>query len=197
MNRADYMKQLAYKLRRLPRPDYDRAMEYFYEYFEEAGTENEQQAIEDLGTPQQAAEQIIQDIARENLTPKNEPRSVRRSLSTVWIVILAIFASPIALPLALAFILVLLCAVLCAFMFILCIILAAISTIATGVIAFFCGIFLLFVSFPSGLSTLGLSLVCLGLSVFIAMASIKLTRWVWDLLRKLMRRFVKGGKQHD
>ena len=42
------------------------AISYFTEYFEEAGPDNEAQAIEDLGTPELAADQIIRDFAVEN-----------------------------------------------------------------------------------------------------------------------------------
>ena len=45
MNKDAYMEALAVQLRKLPREDYVRAMEYFEEYFDEAGPENEQQAI--------------------------------------------------------------------------------------------------------------------------------------------------------
>ena len=53
MNKSEYMKILTHELRRLPKEDYYRAVDYFEEYFAEAGPENEDQAppkekIEDL-----------------------------------------------------------------------------------------------------------------------------------------------------
>ena len=39
MNRVEYMQQLSHRLKRLPREDYDKAMEYCNEYFDEAGPE--------------------------------------------------------------------------------------------------------------------------------------------------------------
>ena len=65
MTRTEYMRRLSVRLKHLPREDFDRAMEYFQEYFDEAGAEKEQQAIQDLGDPQSAAEQIIMDLAVE------------------------------------------------------------------------------------------------------------------------------------
>ena len=94
------MKQMRHHLRRLPKEDYDRAIEYFEEYFEEAGPDHEQQAIEDLGSPEIAADQIIRDLAMENAAKPNV--SVKRGMSAVWVGILAVFAAPIGLPLALA-----------------------------------------------------------------------------------------------
>ena len=55
MTKSEYMKKLSYSLRRLPKEDFNQAIDYFEEYFAEAGEENEQQAIEDLGSPEDAA----------------------------------------------------------------------------------------------------------------------------------------------
>lgn len=100
MNRADYMKSLEHGLKRLPKEDYDRAISYFEEYFEEAGPDNEKQAIEDLGSPALAADQIIRDFAVENA--EKPTKNVKRSFSAVWVGILAVFAAPVGLPLAFA-----------------------------------------------------------------------------------------------
>ena len=43
MTRQEYMEELKKYLKRLPQEDFDNAIEYFSEYFEEAGPEKEQQ----------------------------------------------------------------------------------------------------------------------------------------------------------
>ena len=53
MNKQEYMKQLKQCLRRLPKEDFERAVEYYEEYFADAGSENEAKAIEDLGSPKE------------------------------------------------------------------------------------------------------------------------------------------------
>ena len=45
MTRKEYMEQLKKYLKRLPKEDYDNAIEYFSEYFDEAGPENERAAL--------------------------------------------------------------------------------------------------------------------------------------------------------
>ena len=45
MTRKEYMEQLKKYLKRLPKEDYDNAIEYFSEYFDEAGPENEQSRL--------------------------------------------------------------------------------------------------------------------------------------------------------
>ena len=42
MTRQEYMEELKKYLKRLPQEDFDNAIEYFSEYFEEAGPEKEQ-----------------------------------------------------------------------------------------------------------------------------------------------------------
>lgn len=94
MTKTEYMKTLSHCLRRLPKEDYDRAIEYFEEYFAEAGAENEQQAIEDLGDPEEAAKALILDLASQNM--KEKPKTMKRGLSALWVAILAVCAAPIA-----------------------------------------------------------------------------------------------------
>ena len=50
MTSGEYLKQLEKYLRKLPQSDYEDAMEYFTEYFADAGPENEQAVIKELGT---------------------------------------------------------------------------------------------------------------------------------------------------
>lgn len=70
MNREEYLNQLKKHLRKLPKSDYENAMEYFTEYFEEVG---EQQAMEELGTPEEAAADIVNNLLNQN--PKNNRKS--------------------------------------------------------------------------------------------------------------------------
>ena len=49
MTRTEYIAKLTKYLRKLPQQDYEEAIEYFMEYFEEAGPENEARVIAELG----------------------------------------------------------------------------------------------------------------------------------------------------
>lgn len=100
MTKSEYMKKLSYSLRRLPKEDFNQAIDYFEEYFAEAGEENEQQAIEDLGSPEDAAKELIMNLAEKNM--EQPPKTVKHSFKAVWIGILGICAAPIALPIALS-----------------------------------------------------------------------------------------------
>lgn len=64
MNRAEYLNQLNKYLKKLPESDYKNAMEYFTEYFDEVG---EQRVIEELGTPKEAAVEILNNLLGQNI----------------------------------------------------------------------------------------------------------------------------------
>ena len=62
MTSQEYLNQLQKYLKKLPQSDYEDAMEYFTEYFADAGPENEPAVIEELGTPMIAAAEMIMNI---------------------------------------------------------------------------------------------------------------------------------------
>lgn len=88
-NKEAYLDELRRYLRKLPADDYENAMEYFIEYFEEAGPENEAQAIRDLGTPKEAASEILQNLLHEDGTEKSD------TARTLKIAAIAMLLSPI------------------------------------------------------------------------------------------------------
>ena len=86
MNRQDFMNQLAAELSKLPKEEVQAAMEYYSEYFDEAGPEREQQAIKDLGSPSKIATPVSYThlSARRN-TPKPSTRqSFRVRRADLW-----------------------------------------------------------------------------------------------------------------
>lgn len=195
MNRKEYMECLQKKLKKLPREDYDRAISYFTEYFEEAGPEKESEAIEDLGSPDLAADQIIRDLALENAS---EPaKNVKRSFSALWIGILAIFTAPVALPLALALGTVLLAMILVVIALIFSLFLVALSAVLSALPCILVSIWLLFTSFADGVSTFGLGLIILGIGILLTMLSIFIGKWCLYGMTRLFGEIVKGGKHYE
>ena len=104
MDRKEWLRKLQMELYKLPRIEVDDALAYYTEYFEEAGPENEQEIIRELGNPSRVAAQIKADYAVRQLDDvktyqENGQRKTRVGL-IVAAVIAGIFAAPIALPLA-------------------------------------------------------------------------------------------------
>ena len=191
MNKTEYMKILSKKLRRLPKEDYARAIEYFEEYFEEAGSENEQQAIQDLGSPEEAARELIMNLAEQNVS--EPPKTVKRGMSAVWIGILGVCAAPIALPLALTVIILIACMFLVAAC-LLSVLVAGVSVAAGGFIGIVAGIALLFRAFGDGLCNLGFGLLCFGAGLLFTYGSVLLFGWAVRKLSIFLGKIAKGGK---
>lgn len=63
MNRADFMKNLAGLLVDVPLTEREAAIQYYNDYFDDAGAENEQGVIASLGSPEQLASAIKAGLA--------------------------------------------------------------------------------------------------------------------------------------
>lgn len=101
MNRNEYLMELRHRLRRLPQEEFDSAIMYYEEYFDDAGIEKEQEVIANLGTPAALAGQLIGEFAIKEPIDGTTP-TAKKSANKIWIGVLALFASPIALPISIA-----------------------------------------------------------------------------------------------
>ena len=100
MTRTEYLAQLDNYLKKLPAKDYQEAMDYFTEYFDEVGPEGEAAAIAELGNPKEAAHEIIINLLDKKIEEDSlEAGSVKNSKQIVQIAILSILAAPLAIPL--------------------------------------------------------------------------------------------------
>lgn len=118
MNRREFMEQLARLLRDIPAKDREEALAYYEGYFDDAGAENEDAVIRELGSPGRIAAEIRATLAddresgeftdrgyedarfqEENPLEKGNPyrgeRRGRRKGGTLLIILIAIFTFPI------------------------------------------------------------------------------------------------------
>ena len=58
MNRIEFIAELEKLLQNISAEERNEAVQYYREYFEDAGIENEQHIIEELGSPRKVAETI-------------------------------------------------------------------------------------------------------------------------------------------
>lgn len=195
MNKQEYMRQLESRLKKLPKEDFERAIEYYEEYFAEAGAENEQKAIEDLGSPQEAADQIIRDFA---LNYSKEPvKDVKSGMNALWVGVLALFAAPIALPLMAAG--VILCASMAVVVWalLLALLLTAACTAFVGPMSIIAGFSVITKSFPVFLTCVGMGLMSMGIGAALAYAGYVLCRrFMGWMLKKLAKMIQRGGKKN-
>lgn len=100
MTRTEYLNQLEKYLRKLPKADFESAMQHFTEYFEEAGEAHEQSVINELGSPKEAAADLLHNLLKKDMDQKNPSREKTASslVRTMTLVFLAILLTPISVP---------------------------------------------------------------------------------------------------
>lgn len=96
MTRAQFMGELRERLDRLPPDEREEALAYYEEYFDEAGSEHEQDVIRELGSPASVASRIYADRAVK--AARESPHNPGKGLSAIWFIILAVMAAPLAVP---------------------------------------------------------------------------------------------------
>ncbi len=203
MSRAEFMSRLRQALSGLPDEEIANALRYYEEYFDDAGPEREYEAAAELGDPQKAAGQILEDYREIATVPprnntgtetgadtgtapkwsKTQDAPKRKGISPVLLIILVLFALPILVPLAAAFVGILI-AVLVALAAVVVVIAAVpVCMLAVGV-AFVVFSFFVWNHPASALVTLGSGLGLLGVGVLAALLLIKLcTLFVPPLFR--------------
>lgn len=190
MNKDEYLKALTKNLRRLPAAELDKAIQYYTEYFDEAGIDEEERVIEELGDPKTVASQIITQTAMKRM----ESDKAAGRFTSIWLIILAIFAAPVGFPLAFAFVVVILA--LCFSLFVL-----VASLIFSTVVCFIAGIFSLIASMifffqhiPSSIMIAGSGLMCIGAGILLGIASSYLCKWAVRCVIQLSKRVIKRRK---
>lgn len=71
MNKYDFLSRLRSALSPLPREERDAAMNYYEEFFSDAGEDNEQAVIASLGSPEELAKSIVDENSRDNPASSN------------------------------------------------------------------------------------------------------------------------------
>lgn len=106
MNRNEYMAALRRALSVLPEEERASALRYYEEYFDDAGPENEQEVISDLGAPEKVAEQILADYRELTAVPRQsaggaaaKSKRGRRAVPPWLLVVLVLLAIPVGVPL--------------------------------------------------------------------------------------------------
>lgn len=196
MNKQEYMRQLEIKLKRLPKDDFERAVEYYEEYFAEAGEEHEQKAIEDLGSPQEAADQIIKDFA---LNYSKEPvKDVKSGMNALWVGVLALFAAPLALPLMAAGIVLCFAMGIVVLSLLVALVLTAASTVLIGPFSIIAGFMSITKSVPVFLTCVGMGLLATASGSALTYAGYVLCRrFISWILKKLAGVIRRGEKNND
>lgn len=188
MTRDEFIQELDQRLKRLSADEKQDAIEYYHEYFEEAGPEKEQQVIAELGTPKQLAAQILAQVAVRRST--EDPQNGKKSFHAVWMSIGAIFAAPIAVPVALALAIVAIAVVISLIALFISFFAVSLALAVTGLFVLVGGISLLSSALPTGLLALGMALASSGLSMLIFVPTLLLSRACFRGIAGLVNKWI-------
>ena len=178
MSRVEFMEQLERLLWDIPESDRVDAITYYNNYFDEAGAENEERVLQELGTPEKVAATIKTDLnsggnecgeytehgysyARYDknwdapIKKEEKPRQ-KKNIPWVLIIILLVLASPIIFGVGAGLLGGLIGLIAGAFGIIIAIAGCAIGFSVAGVVCFVVDIFRVFLNLPEGLVTMGM-----------------------------------------
>lgn len=204
MTKADYLAELEQHLRKLPKKDFHEALDYFTEYFEEAGPENEADVIAELGSPEEAAKDIIQNVLeKDDTVAQSKPK--RSQQDWITLIILAILASPLLLLgaiIALSVIISVLIFALSLLIFLAAMLgtgyLFALALVMLSFITLFEAIFIFSSSWQALLMGVGSFFAGIGVAILIFLLLLKLSQlyghYVMAIFKWLLR---KWGKRHE
>lgn len=167
MTRREFMIELAARLHRLPKEDLEAALQYYEEYFDEAGSQNEQEVIRKLQSPAHVAAKILSDYAVKEA--EKARASTKSGWRAFWFTILAICAAPVAVPLIIAAVAVILALGFAGFAVVFALLIAAGAIFIKGIGTLFFGSASALLLFGSALILVGFAvLIFSGISVLIA-----------------------------
>lgn len=185
MNKTEFLLELTEKLSLLPGEELEERWSFYSEIIDDRMDEglSEEEAVAELGTVDEIADQILKDIPLAKLV-KEKIRPRRRF--QVWEILLLILGSPVWLPLLVA-----------AFAVVLSVYItiwavdislwAVFVSVAAGVLAGLAGGVLLSIMYGGlgGITLICAGIVCAGLSIFLFFACREITRGILWMTKKM------------
>lgn len=192
MNKQEFLDEVRSRLAGLPEADIDKALEFYEESISDRIDDglDEEQAVAAIGSPEEVAQQILMDTPLSKIVKANI-KTGKQNKIRVWEIILIVLGFPIWFSLLMAFFAI---ALAIAIVFIALIIVFFAIVLAFGVCGI-AGILSSIISLASGngmtaLTSLGVSLILIGLALLLFLPAKAFTLW----LIELMGRFVKWIK---
>jgi len=191
MDRHKFIDKLKNKLRKLPYDEIKEAIDYYEGYFDDAGEENEQAVLEELGSPSAVASQIIATFAVKEVDTET---SGKKNWRNVWLVVLALFAAPIAVPIALSVGMVAVALIITLASVLFSFFATGFALFIGGIASIVAGLLVIFQSFPTTLFYVGAGLLLTGIGAAIVIGTMALSRKCFSLLTKMIGGFILRRK---
>jgi len=188
VNKEEYLKKLRSKIKKLPNEEVNEAIDYYHQYFDEAGKENTQSVIASLGSPAFVASQILADYATKDLdTHKN---TTKKNFSAIWFIILATIASPIALPLALFIICLAVTLILVCGVTILTFFIFIIGLPISGVFSIISGAAVVMQDWQTAMFFIGIGIIAVGVGLLLYSPFVQFSKKVSSTIVKLLKKLL-------
>ena len=187
IGRDKYLSEFKSKISKLPHEEYEDAVNYFVEYIEDSGLENYEDICKELGTPREAASELMVGLLKDKNARKRNPSIVLRA-------ILASLSAPVSIP-----IFMLLIAILVSVgALIVAIFLASIAGVVGGgalaIKTIIVSIGSIGITSSGGMILFGTSLLAIGLIIPVVLLVIKLIQCLIQLIAKLYYRIMRRNR---
>ena len=181
MTREEYLDILQNNLHGIPPQEAENIMEYYREYFDDAGVENAEKVMQELGAPEQLAKRAAADAAAENgfagaagsgQNPgfgSDNGQTAAKKKHTAAGITLAVITSPIWASLLLAAVCVLFAVVITVAAVGLSLGFAAAVMVAAGLFTVGTALVTVFLHIPTAVMLIGAGLVSVGLGLLAAL----------------------------
>lgn len=195
MNKQEYLESIRSRISAMPADDVNRFMDYYSEMIDDRVEDglSEEEAVADMGSPDAAVEQILEDmpltkLVKEKIKPKHELKA--------WEVVLIVLGSPVWIPLLMTAAVLLLTLWIVAFALLISFYAVVLSFVAAGIGGLICTIPLFIANSPyMAVLMLGAALIGVGIAILFVVSVKPVTVGIFKVCKAsvngIKRMFVK------
>mgnify|MGYP002769158207 FL=1 len=195
MNKQEYLESIRSRISAMPADDVNRFMDYYSEMIDDRVEDglSEEEAVADMGSPDAAVEQILEDmpltkLVKEKIKPKHELKA--------WEVVLIVLGSPVWIPLLITAAVLLLTLWIVAFALLISFYAVVLSFVAAGIGGLICAIPLFIANSPyTAVLMLGAALIGIGIAILFVVSVKPVTVGIFKVCKAsvngIKRMFVK------
>jgi len=194
MTRTDYLTQLETYLNKLPEADRIEAMDYFKELFDDAGSEGEEELIASLGTPKEAAHDVLSDLLDKKV---NEAPAQKNDRQLLHIALLALLVAPIGIPVGIALLMAIIGIFIAAVSVLIAFFAVSVAGLILGGVLLFESFYILAESTSAFVLIFGGGLLAIGASSLVLLATSYVTRFFGLLVLRLIQWILNRGKRGE
>ena len=195
MNKQEYLESIRSRISAMPADDVNRFMDYYSEMIDDRVEDglSEEEAVADMGSPDAAVEQILEDmpltkLVKEKIKPKHELKA--------WEVVLIVLGSPVWIPLLITAAVLLLTLWIVAFALLISFYAVVLSFVVAGIGGLICTIPLFVAHSPyTAVLMLGAALIGVGIAILFVVSVKPVTVCIFKVCKAsvngIKRMFVK------